>query len=190
MAKTTKRTAEARQRLLETATRLFYEEGYHATGIDRVLAEAGTAKMTLYNQFQNKEGLIAEVIATANDAFCGAFAQAVAARADDPRERLLAIFDVLAEWLPGPMKRGCPLLNAAVEFPDPAHPVRALVEDRKRRMMAYFTGLCREAAVPDPDALGEEIAVLYHGALAWFLITNDPSAARTARRTLEVRLAP
>ncbi|WP_410876505.1 TetR/AcrR family transcriptional regulator [Nocardia sp. A7] len=125
----------ARDRLLETATRLFYTEGVHTVGIDRIIAEAGIAKATFYRHFKTKEDLVV------------AYLQREYARQRDALESvpgegfatITTIFDTLSDISCGPGFRGCPFLNAAVEFPNPAHPVRLVVDDYRtwfRELMA------------------------------------------------------
>ncbi|TCJ90116.1 TetR/AcrR family transcriptional regulator [Nocardia alba] len=125
----------ARERLLDTATRLFYTEGVHAVGIDRIIAEAAIAKATFYRHFKSKDDLVV------------AYLQREYARQREvlesvPGEGLAAIttiFDALRDISCGPGFRGCPFLNAAVEFTDPRHPVRRVVDDYRtwfRELMA------------------------------------------------------
>ncbi|MFD6401358.1 TetR/AcrR family transcriptional regulator [Nocardia sp. NPDC060249] len=125
----------ARERLLDTATRLFYTEGVHTVGIDRIIAEAGIAKATFYRHFKTKEDLVV------------AYLEREYARQRDALESvpgegfatITTIFDTLSDISCGPGFRGCPFLNAAVEFPDPRHPVRRVVDDYRtwfRELMA------------------------------------------------------
>jgi AcrR family transcriptional regulator len=117
--------SSARDRVLETATRLFYAEGIHTVGIDRVIAEAAVAKATFYHHFKSKEELVLAYLTTEyarqRELLGGADGQGV--------ERIETILAKLAEVSAGPGFRGCPFLNAAAEYSDPGHPVRHLVDD-------------------------------------------------------------
>lgn len=184
----TARSEDVRRRLLETASRLFYENGIGATGIDRILAESGVAKMTLYKAFGSKEALVLEYLHQRYVGFVPSVREAVTARASDPRKRLLAIFDVLGDWFRQPDFRGCPLLNAAIEFSDASHPARDLVERMTGELRDYFCELAAEAGFKDPRAVGEQLCILAHGAVAWAQITRNDTPAAQARQMAEVFL--
>ncbi|MFE5478213.1 TetR/AcrR family transcriptional regulator [Nocardia sp. NPDC055165] len=125
----------ARERLLDTATRLFYAEGVHTVGIDRIIAEAGIAKATFYRHFKSKDDLVVAYLqreyARQREALESVEGEGFAA--------IATTFDALRDISCGPGFRGCPFLNAAVEFTDPAHPVRRVVDDYRtwfRELMA------------------------------------------------------
>ena len=138
-----------RDHLVDTASRLFQRHGYHATGIDRILAEAGVAKMTLYNHFKSKDELILAALRRRDEQFRNAFMRNVERRAKDPRARLLACFDVLAEWFAESGFSGCSFINAAGEFAAPDDPIHAACGENKRLSLAYVRGL---AAPTDDEA--------------------------------------
>ncbi|MEV6773177.1 TetR/AcrR family transcriptional regulator [Nocardia sp. NPDC051030] len=123
----------ARERLLETATRLFYAEGIHTVGIDRIIAEAGIAKATFYRHFKTKEELVVAYLVREYDRQRGVL-EAVPGTGTDS---IVTIFEKLGELSCGPGFRGCPFLNAAVEFPNPEHAVRKVVDDYR----AWFRDL-------------------------------------------------
>jgi AcrR family transcriptional regulator len=140
-------TSAARARVLETAARLFYAEGVHAVGIDRIIAEAGVAKATFYHHFPSKDELVRAYLTEESQQ-----QRATAARLPRaaPREMVLAIFDAVGELGRDPSYRGCPFVNAAAEYPDPGHPVRQAIAEHRR----WFRGLLLQqlAAVGHPDA--------------------------------------
>ncbi|MEV4157216.1 TetR/AcrR family transcriptional regulator [Nocardia salmonicida] len=137
----------ARERLLDTATRLFYTEGVHTVGIDRIIAEAGIAKATFYRHFKTKEDLVV------------AYLQREYARQRDALESvpgdgfatITTIFDTLSDISCGPGFRGCPFLNAAVEFPDPQHPVRRVVDEYRAWFRELMAEHLRAGGHPAPD---------------------------------------
>ncbi|GAB3657736.1 TetR/AcrR family transcriptional regulator [Actinocorallia lasiicapitis] len=149
----------ARERLLATATRLFYAEGVHTVGIDRIIAEAGVAKATFYKHFPSKELL---VVAYLNEQYALQRA-AFDAVPGEGAARLTTIFERFGELACGPGFRGCPFLNAAAEYPDPAHAVRLVVTGYR----AWFRGLMREllaeAGAPDPDARADLLLLIRDG---------------------------
>ena len=118
----TKATSEARQRILETADRLFYQEGVRAVGIDRIIAEAGVAKMTLYTHFPSKDDLILAVLKYREQGVLEFFRSAMERHGKKAKNPLRAFFAALKEWFETPGFRGCAFQNAAVELADPAHP--------------------------------------------------------------------
>ena len=124
------------QDVLETACTLFYRDGFRATGIDRILAKSGAAKMTLYHHYASKEALIVAVLNRRDREVREHFATEVERRASDPRARLLAVFDVLADAMAAPDFHGCLASRAAAEYGDPAHPVHAAAAEHKRRTFA------------------------------------------------------
>ncbi|MEZ0108499.1 AcrR family transcriptional regulator [Catenulispora sp. EB89] len=129
----------ARTRVLETATLLFYLEGIHTVGVDRVIADAGVAKATFYHHFKSKEELVVAYLATEYERQRELFGGVPG----DGVERIETILAKLAEVSVGPGFRGCPFLNAAAEFADPGHPVRHLVDDYR----AWYRDLMRDILV-------------------------------------------
>ena len=103
-----------RENLIETARRLFYRDGFHRTGIDAILAEAGVAKMTLYKHFKSKDELILATLRLRDERFRNSFMKAVEQRAEKPADRLLAVFDVLEEWFRTDEFCGCLFINAYI----------------------------------------------------------------------------
>jgi AcrR family transcriptional regulator len=175
--------------LIETALRLFEAEGFRAVGIDRILAEAGVAKMTLYNHFRTKDELILAAIRRRDERFRNWLVREVEKRAAGPRERLLAIFDALGAWFARPEFSGCPFLRVCSEFEDEAHPVRAAAREYCAMMRAYVTGLAREAGARDAEGVAEQILVLTTGATARAKMGEGPRAAEVAKRAAESVLA-
>src|SRR5262249_2429461 len=112
----------ARQRLVETADRLFYSEGVRAVGIDRIIAEAGVAKMSLYKHFPSKDELILAVLKYREEGTLQFFRAAMERHCKKGKNTLRAFFAALKDFFESPGFRGCPFQNAAVELADPSHP--------------------------------------------------------------------
>lgn len=172
---------DPRERLLETALRLFAEHGIHATGIDRIIAEAGVAKMTLYKHFAGKDDLVVAALRRKHEVFREFFRAIVDGR-HDPRARLLAVFDAQERWFSRPDFRGCFFLNAAAELPEGGCAARQAVADHKAWVLAQFHELAAQAGAGDPAALAQELMLLFEGAIARAYVTGEASAARTARK--------
>ncbi len=175
-----------RDHLVDTALELFAREGYHATGIDRILAEAGVAKMTLYNHFRSKDELILAVLRLRDERFRNWFMRFVESRAKAPRDRLLVLFDALAAWFAEPDFRGCMFINAASEFADPEDPIRGACTEHKRLILNYIRELARDAGAADPQALAEGLNLLAEGAIVMAQVGGDREAARKAKRAAQV----
>ncbi len=146
----TAKVSEPRERLLRTATRLFYEEGIHGVGVDRVLAEAGVARAAMYRHFPGKEALVVAYLEHEDAVIRGLFATAAeeaAARDAAPAELLALVIDGVAEDATRLHTRGCPFINASAEFPDADGPVRAVV----RRASSVVPGNPRRPSRPRPD---------------------------------------
>lgn len=178
-----------REHLIETAARLFNEHGYHATGIDRILAEAGVAKMTLYNHFRSKDELILAVLRRRDETFRNRLMRAVEQAADTPRERLLAIFDVLGDWFRSKDFHGCMFINASAEYGSPDSAIRAASCEHKRLLTSYVEELARDAGAAEPATLAGAVMLLIEGAIVSSQINCDCAPADQAKRAAETLIA-
>ncbi len=174
----TERTT-ARERLLAAADELFYEEGVHTVGIDRVIERAGVAKATLYNAFGNKDGLIRAYLEGRHEARQFRIIEAIE-RYDTPRERLLAIFDALDASLTRPGYNGCAFVNASAEA-RPSEPISEAANKHRSWFRNLTIGLARDAGVPEPELLARQFVLLYDGAAISARIDHNPTAAALAR---------
>jgi AcrR family transcriptional regulator len=178
---TTSPTATARDRLIDTAIALFNRHGFHATGVDRIVAVAKVAKKTLYAHFPSKEDLILAALSRKRAAFADRFLPAVLASSGQPRDRLLSLFELAKSWFSDPDFYGCLFINAAVEYSEPGHPINACAREFK----TLLRGFAREQAVAggaaDPDALADQIALLFEGATTVAQVQGRPDAATTAK---------
>jgi AcrR family transcriptional regulator len=156
----------ARRRIVDTATALFYGEGVHAVGIDRIIAEAGVAKATFYKHFPSKEDVVLTYVREQDELGRAAVAELPE---QPPRQMLLRLFDRIHEAARQPGYRGCPFINAAAEYPDQASPVRQAIDDHRRWTRDLFRGLLVAEGHLDPDRIAEILVVLYDG----FLIAGD-----------------
>jgi AcrR family transcriptional regulator len=175
----------ARERLLETADALFYAEGIHSVGIDRLLAESGVAKATLYQHFRSKDALVVAYLerrlSRGQDRLDTALAAWDAHRpAAPPAERVVAVFELLAQWMTDPGFRGCPFINAAAEHPEPGSPVLRTVLEHRARTRARFRELAEPLPGEDPAALAAVLLALYDGALVSADLGDPREAAATA----------
>jgi AcrR family transcriptional regulator len=169
-----------RERVLRAASKLFYLEGIRSVGVDRIAREADVSKMTLYRHFPTKDDLVVATLERREGPAREAFEQAALAASDDPREQLLAIFELLAPWFGSDGFRGCPFMNATLELADAEHPARRVAGEHKERTRAFFERLAREAGARDPEALSHQLLLLFDGAIAETQIAADPRPGRDA----------
>ena len=155
-----------RQRILDTASEMFYREGVRAVGIDAIIARSGVAKMSLYRSFPSKDALVAAWLEDRNQFFWQRWERAEATHAGDPRGQLEAILDMVAVTASHPKWRGCPFLNTGTEFPEPDHPARAVILVHKRAVGERLRSLAGAAGARDPDLLAQQLQLLIDGAYA------------------------
>jgi AcrR family transcriptional regulator len=180
--KTTARPS-ARDRILAAANELFYEEGIHSVGIDRVIERAGVAKASLYNTFGSKDELVRSYLLSRQAAREARISRKLAG-VDTPKARLLAIFDVLADVIAEPDFRGCAFQRASAEAPAGGS-VQGVCDSSRGWTRALMVDLASQAGVPDPDQLAQQLLLLYDGALAGARLDRDPSTAVAARTLAE-----
>jgi len=171
--------ASARQRLLEAANELFYEEGVHTVGIDRVIEKAGVAKASLYSTFGSKEALVQAYLAGRHESRKARIAKKVAA-ATTPRARLLAVFEGLEERVSERSFRGCAFVLATAEG-RPGAGVRRVCDQSRAWMRGLFVELAADAGAVDPERLAQQLLLLYDGATVGSYMDEDPSVATSAR---------
>ncbi len=165
------------ERILATADRLFNGEGIRAVGVDKIAAEIGISKRTLYNYFPSKEELV----------FAYLSRRYVPVRSSErpPADQILYLFDWLERWFASDSFRGCPFVNAVAELGDSAAKIAVEFKEQRR---VWIRGLLEQMTVPDPDALATHMAILIEGAIASALVRGDPKIARSAKQAARVLL--
>ncbi|MFE4451220.1 TetR/AcrR family transcriptional regulator [Streptomyces sp. NPDC056796] len=158
-------TSEARARLLSTATKIFYTEGIHSVGVDRIIAEAQVTRATLYRHFSGKEALVLAYLDQADQGIRSqvALVQASGASAAD---RVRAVSRSIADGIQSPGFRGCAFLNAVAEYPDPDHPIHQAVLAHRQWFLDTVTELLAQAGQAPADAAGRHLVMLRDGAMA------------------------
>lgn len=175
------RSSSRRDQLLETATELFYRNGCHTTGIDRVLAEAGVAKMTLYKHFKSKDNLVLAACERFHEKVREEFEEAVNDEGLSARQRLEAIFDFMDDWANREQFWGCPSINLAVQYPEHDHPIHQAAAGHKQFRIDYVTELAREAGLAEPEELARKLVLLIEGVTVMVQVTGDQSLVASAR---------
>jgi len=156
--------SRVRDRIMKTASDLFYRYGIHAVGVDTIASEAGTNKMSFYRNFASKDELVAEYLRAEEREGLLWWDETLAAHAGNPRLQVESLFDVLVENNCEEDSRGCALANAAVEITEPDHPARPVIEKYKADMRRRFRRLAQEMHARNPDELGDALMLLWEGA--------------------------
>jgi AcrR family transcriptional regulator len=158
-----KKEVAPKDKVFQTASRLFYQNGYRAIGVDTIAAESGIGKMTLYRHYPSKDDLIVAYLKDSDELFWNNFEQ-ITENASTPREKLLVFFQSLQEYVTTPECYGCPFLNLATEYPETDYPGHQVALEHKHTVRARFRQLAREAGAKKPDALADQLFLLMDGA--------------------------
>ena len=172
----------AGQRVFETARELFYRRGIRAVGVDEIVCQAGVTKPSLYRAYASKDDLVAACLKESAREGREAFDALLAQTPGDPRAQLSAILRHYAGKIACPDFRGCPMSNTAVEFPEPGHPGREVVESCKTEVRARLLDIARRLRVRDPEGLADGLVLIIEGAMASHHIygSQGPAAAMVA----------
>ena len=185
------RPSAARQRLLQAATDLFYNEGIHSVGVDRIIDAAGVTRATMYKQFDGKEGLVLAYLQGEDQGLRALFAQAARA-SDDPDVLLDLVVTGIADDIRDRHTRGCPFINAAAEYPSEG-PVRDLIADHREWFRTTLEQLAAAAGLTQPAEVAASLVLLRDAALVGgYLDGQDrvaPAFARTARDVIAAHRA-
>jgi AcrR family transcriptional regulator len=180
MVKTTDERMSPRDKLLAAASELFYVDGVHTVGIDRIIEHAGVSKGSLYNTFGSKDELIRAYLMARHKQTMERMTRELAARFDNARDRLVGVFDVQAMSFTEPDFRGCAFIRAGAES-TPGDVVDAAADEYRTWVRALFVDLATEAGATDPAALAQRLIVLYDGAGISAWMDHDPSVAAASR---------
>jgi len=176
---------------LETAARLFFQNGYRAIGVDTISAEANIGKMTLYRHFESKDDLIVAYLQETNTKFWEWF-EISTNEVAQPRDKLIAFFRALEKLASKPACYGCPFLNAAVDFPKRDHPGHQVALEHKQAVRVRFRELAKQAGARSPDVLADQLLLLMDGAfmaVRMFGVKNPAAGvAQAAEALIEAQL--
>ncbi|WP_222103297.1 TetR/AcrR family transcriptional regulator [Chromobacterium vaccinii] len=157
-------SAAPRERLLEAAGELFYNDGIRATGVEAIAARANTTKMALYRHFQSKDALLAEWLRQVIASYWRTFDAIAAEHAGDPRAQILGWAAFFADDAGAWSHRGCPFINSIAELPDREHVGRKLIAEYKQGQWRRLAGLCRAAGLASPEDTASELMLVFEGA--------------------------
>jgi AcrR family transcriptional regulator len=156
----------ARERVFDVAADLFYRQGIRAVGVESIVQQAGVAKISLYRSFDSKDELVVAYLEHRNAGYWRQVDRIMARHAGDPRAQLRALIAYVSGRAATRGYRGCPFINYAAEFPDPAHPGHRVVAANKREMRQRLTGLAEAIGAPRPAQLADALFLLIEGAYA------------------------
>ncbi|MBL4639361.1 MAG: TetR family transcriptional regulator [Kordiimonadaceae bacterium] len=180
-------SASKKDELVQKALKVFYREGFHATGMDRLVAETKISKTSMYKHFGSKDDLILATLKLRDQQFRDSFIGFVENAASDPVEKLLATFDALADWFGQTDFQSCMFIKASSEFQDTNHPAHKEAAEHKLVLQTYLKELAEEAGLTNPASLAIQLQLLQEGAivLAHMHTNEDPAAdAKNAARAL------
>jgi len=178
-------SASTRDRLIHSAHDLFYERGFHAVGLDAILADVGVTKTTFYNHFTTKEDLVRAVLDWHDQWWRNEFrAMLKTLGGDRPRDQLLAVADALEKVISQSEFNGCFFVNVAVQFPQPHDPAHQAAAAHKRNMEEIIRELAGYAGADDPKAMAEEISLVMEGAYVTRQVSGN-AASDVARRLIQ-----
>jgi AcrR family transcriptional regulator len=171
---------DMKERILQTADRLFYLKGIRAIGVDTIAAEIGISKRTLYNHFPSKDNLI--------DAYLQRRFVLTRPSEKSPVEQILGYFDSLERRFSAKDFRGCPFVNAVAELGPEDRSVKKIAKAFKESRRLWFRDLLAELGAADPERLSTQLTLLVDGAIAQDLVRDDPAMARAAKEAAKVLL--
>jgi AcrR family transcriptional regulator len=182
--------SKPRERILATATALFDEEGISAVGVNRIIAEADVAPMTLYRQFGNKNELVAATIEQWSTRWLHMLTDRLERHGDHAAARYAALWDALEAWFASGDFRGSFVLNAAAELrSEPGHPAHAVIAMHRQALFDLLRDLADAAGVANPASLAAQVQVLVECAVTGAVVDREPTVARTGRTLTRLVLA-
>ncbi len=180
------KTSSKREKLLQTAIKLFMKNGFHAVTVDAISEKAGITKKTLYHHFKSKEELILSALRYRDERFRNDFMREVEGRTEDPKDRLLVVFDVLEEWFREEDFYGCLFVTALGEYPEEDTTIRSFCQEAKRLTQNYIIRLVEKAALDNAELLSGQIVLLIEGAITMAQVNNSPLCASQAKQAAKI----
>ena len=171
-----------REQIVSVALKLFYQNGFHATGIDRIIKEAGVSKRTLYNHFKSKDELVLAALRKRDELFRNNFMRKTESLGGTPKERLLSVFDAIGEWFQEKDFAGCMFINASAEYSKADSPSHIVCAEHKRLVREYIRDLAIQAEVDDPEELSQQLNLLIEGAIVDAHVSGNKNAADQAKK--------
>lgn len=176
-----------RQRLLDAADHLFYEEGVCSVGVDRLLKESDVARASLYSAYGSKDELLRAYLQHRSQSWQAAVAETLPKRWNTARERIIGIFEMLTEWFEAPGYHGCPFINASAEAA-PSLTIQDVRDEHRAWVRSLFVELTRQAGAVEPEAVASQLVLLYDGSMAGAQLDRSAEPGRAAQTAAAILL--
>ena len=180
-----KKPSDTREKILNTAEQLIYQNGIHATGMDLLVKTSGVARKSIYRHFANKEDVAAAALNERDERWMHWF-RTEPDKGDTPQERILNMFTVLKSWFESEGFRGCAFINTAGEVGDPNDPVRQIAKMHKQKLLDYAFELSVQLNIEHPETLAKKLLLLMEGAITMSYVMGDGNAADNARDVAKI----
>jgi len=178
--------SQLREKILVTASNLFQTQGINSTGVDKIVAVAGTTKMTLYKYFTSKENLILEVLEIGYHDFQAWLSERLNNNTKKPGEKLQNLFEFIEEWVTSPNFRGMGFIKASAEFPNEESRVHQLSSEQSQQFRQYISGLASEANIQDADGLALQLSLVFEGAVQAEQMKRGSGAMKYAKKAAKI----
>ena len=178
------KTIKLRERILGVAADLFQNKGINLTGVDAIVAVAGTTKMTLYKYFSSKEILILEVLNQNQKDFISWLNAQLNNK--KPADKITQLFDYIEEWVSSPNFSGMAFIKASAEFPNEENPIHQLSNQQSREFKQYISKLAHEANIKDADGLALQLSLLFEGAMQAEQMKRGSGAIKYAKKAAKI----
>jgi AcrR family transcriptional regulator len=175
-----------KSKILEVATDLFQTRGINSTGVDTIVAVAGTTKMTLYKYFTSKENLILEVLEKGHQDFQGWLSDRLNSSAKKPSDKLQKLFEFIEEWVTSPNFRGMGFIKASAEFPNEESVIHQLSSEQSHQFRQYISSLAAEANIQDADGLALQLSLIFEGAVQAEQMKRGSGAMKYAKKAAKI----
>lgn len=175
-----------KEKILDTATDLFQTRGINSTGVDTIVAVAGTTKMTLYKHFHTKEGLILEVLNKSQQDFQNWLDDKLNSNSKAPTDKIEKLFEFIEEWVTSPSFLGMGFIKASAEFPNEENPIHQLSSKQSREFRQFISRLASEASVKDADGLALQLSLLFEGAVQAEQMKRGSGAIKYAKKAAKL----
>ncbi len=171
-------------KILDVATDLFQTRGINSTGVDTIVAVAGTTKMTLYKYFGSKEDLILEVLKSGHQDFQTWLSEKLSAK--KPSEKINKLFDFIEEWVTAPSFRGMGFIKASAEFPNEESAVHQLSSAQSRQFRQFIASIALEAKIKDAEGLALQLSLLFEGAVQAEQMKRGSGSMKYAKKAAKI----
>jgi AcrR family transcriptional regulator len=170
-----------REKILVTASNLFESRGIQASGVDTIIAEAGIAKATLYKHYPSKNLLVTAYLRDKSDRFYEWLNSRLVSKKENSVEILITLCELVEQWIMTPEFHGLPFHIASVEFPNPDHPINQYSAVLAVELQGYLAKIAATAGAKDPEALGQQLTILFEGAALVERLSPGAGAAKRAK---------